>query len=44
MIEDINLNDDVPFVDLARDARKKVKIISDPNRICLASNRIKKKY
>ena len=35
---------DVPFVDLDKDSQKKVKIISDPNRIRLASNRILKKY
>ena len=44
-IETINLIDgDVPFADLATDAPKKVKIITDPNRICLAFNRIMKKY
>ena len=41
VIENKNLND-VPFVDLATDAPKRVKIISDPNRIHLASNKIKK--
>ena len=43
-MEDINLNDDVSFVDLAVDGPKKGKIISDPNRIRLASNSILKKY
>lgn len=44
-IETINLIDgDVPFADLATDAPKKVKIITDPNRIRLAFNRIMKKY
>ena len=43
-MEDINLNDDVSFVDLAVDRPKKGKIISDPNRIRLASNSILKKY
>ena len=44
-IETINLIDgNVPFADLATDAPKKVKIITDPNRIPLAFNRIMKKY
>ena len=43
-MEDINLNDDVSFVDLAVDRPKKGKIISDPNRIRLASSSILKKY
>lgn len=44
-IETINLIDgDAPFADLATDASKKVKIITDPNRIRLAFNRIMKKY
>ena len=42
VIESINLEDPVPFVDLATDAPKKVKIISDPDKIHLASSRIKK--
>ena len=40
----MSLNDDVSFVDLAVNGLKKGKIIFDPNRIRLTSNRIFKKY
>ena len=42
VIESINLDDPVPFVDLAADAPKKVKISSDLDKTHLASSRIKK--
>ena len=46
-IETVTIEDDIDIPSdggIAIDAPKKVKIITDPNRLCLASNRIKKKY
>ena len=43
----IAIEDDIDIPsgdDIAIDAPQKLKIITDPNRLCLASNRIKKKY
>ena len=46
-IETINIKDDIdiPSDDsISNDAPKKVKIITNPNRLWIASNKIKKKY
>ena len=47
ILETINLDDDIDIPsddEIAIDAPKKVKITTDPNRLWLAFNRIKKKY